>query len=55
MRFGVSMRLRCVSGLPVATNEPRYIRQAFQRRPDFCANSVHHDLADLLARPEQPT
>ena len=33
---------------------PRYIRQPFQREPDFGVTSVNYDLAELLERSEQP-
>ena len=32
----------------------RYVRQPFQREPDFGANSVNYDFAELLARAEEP-
>ena len=34
--------------------EPRYIREPFQKEPDFGANSVNYDLNELLARSETP-
>jgi hypothetical protein len=34
---------------------PRYIRQPFQREPDFGVTSVNYDLADLMLRAEEPT
>gem|GEM_PF-1474087 len=32
--------------------EPRYIREPFQKEPDFGANSVNYDLNELLVRSE---
>ncbi len=32
----------------------RYLRQPFQREPDFGVTSVNYDFADLLARSEEP-
>ena len=34
--------------------EPRYIREPFQKEPDFGATSVNYDLSELLARAEPP-
>jgi superfamily II DNA or RNA helicase len=34
--------------------EPRYVRQPFQREPDFGANAVIYKLSELLARAEAP-
>ena len=34
---------------------PRYIRQPFQREPDFGVTSVNYDLGELLERSEEPT
>jgi hypothetical protein len=34
---------------------PRYLRRPFLREPDFGAVSVDYDLAELLARAEEPT
>ncbi len=34
--------------------EPRYIRQPFQREPDFGVTSVNYKLAELLSRSEKP-
>jgi hypothetical protein len=34
--------------------EPRYVRQPFQREPDFGANAVIYKLNELLARAEPP-
>jgi superfamily II DNA or RNA helicase len=36
-------------------SEPRYIREPFQREPDFGATSVVYKLADLLARSTPPS
>jgi len=33
----------------------RYVRQPFQREPDFGVTSVNYDLRDLLARAEEPS
>jgi hypothetical protein len=33
---------------------PRYVRQPFQREPDFGVTSVNYDLAELLQRGEEP-
>jgi hypothetical protein len=35
-------------------HEPRYVREPFQREPDFAATSVTYRLAELLARAEAP-
>ena len=35
--------------------EPRYIRQPFQKEPDFGATSVNYNLSELLARAEAPS
>lgn len=32
----------------------RYLREPFRREPDFGANSVNYDFAELLARAEDP-
>jgi hypothetical protein len=34
---------------------PKYIRQPFQREPDFGVTSVNYDLKELLSRAEEPT
>jgi SNF2 family DNA or RNA helicase len=34
---------------------PRYLRQPFQREPDFGATSVNYDLGELLERAEAPS
>ena len=35
--------------------EPRYIRQPFQKEPDFGVTSVNYKLNELLARAEPPS
>ena len=35
-------------------NEPRYVRQPFEKEPDFGATSVNYDLRELFARAEPP-
>ena len=35
--------------------EPRYVRRAFQREPDFSVTSVNYKLADLLIRAAPPS
>ena len=35
--------------------EPRYIREPFQKEPDFGVTSVNYDLSELLARAEAPS
>ena len=35
-------------------SEPRYVRQPFQKEPDFGATSVNYSLNELLARSEPP-
>ncbi len=39
---------------PDGTQRTRYLRQPFQREPDFGVTSVNYDLAELLARAEAP-
>jgi hypothetical protein len=34
---------------------PRYIRQPFQREPDFGVTSVNYDLCELLERGDEPS
>ncbi len=36
------------------TGEPRYVREPFQREPDFAVTSVNYRLAELLARAHNP-
>jgi hypothetical protein len=35
------------------THRTHYLRQPFQREPDFGVTSVNYDLAELLARAEE--
>ena len=35
-------------------SEPRYVRQPFEKEPDFGATSVNYALSELLARSEPP-
>jgi superfamily II DNA or RNA helicase len=37
------------------THRVRYLRQPFQKEPDFGATSVNYDFADLLARSQEPS
>lgn len=37
-----------------STHQVHYLRQPFQREPDFGVTSVNYDFADLLARAEGP-
>ena len=37
------------------TKVPRYIRQPFQKEPDFGVTSVNYSLSELLARAEAPS
>ena len=37
------------------TKAPRYIRQPFQKEPDFGVTSVNYNLRELLARAEAPS
>jgi hypothetical protein len=36
------------------THQPHYLRQPFQREPDFGVTSVNYDFAELLARAQAP-
>ena len=36
------------------THRVHYLRQPFQREPDFGVTSVNYDFAELLARAEEP-
>ena len=36
------------------THKAHYVRQPFQREPDFGVTSVNYDFAELLARGETP-
>jgi hypothetical protein len=33
---------------------PRYVRQPFEREPDFAATSVNYNLGELLGKAEEP-
>ena len=46
--------LAIVEFLPDGTERAHYIRQPFQREPDFGVTSVNYDFADLLKRAEAP-
>src|SRR6185295_8531783 len=37
------------------THRVHYVRQPFQREPDFGVTSVNYDFADLLARASRPS
>ena len=37
------------------TNPVRYLRQPFQREPDFGVTSVNYDFSELLDRAEMPS
>ena len=47
--------LAIVEFMDDGTHRVPYVRQPFQREPDFGAASVNYDLADLLRRAEQPS
>ena len=34
---------------------PRYVRQPFEREPDFAATSVNYSLKELMDRAEEPS
>jgi hypothetical protein len=36
------------------THRTRYLRQPFQREPDFGVTSVNYDFAELIERSETP-
>ena len=36
------------------THRPHYLRQPFQREPDFGVTSVNYDFTELLARAQAP-
>ena len=36
------------------SSEPRYVRQPFEKEPDFAATSVNYELSELLACSESP-
>jgi hypothetical protein len=46
--------LAIVEFLSDTTHRVHYVRQPFQREPDFGVTSVNYDFAELLARAEQP-
>ena len=46
--------LAIVEFLDEMNHKVHYLRQPFQREPDFCANSVNYDFAELIERAEQP-
>ncbi|MHB8417054.1 MAG: helicase-related protein [Myxococcales bacterium] len=46
--------LAIVEFLPDGSHRVHYLRQPFQREPDFGVTSVNYDLADLLKRAEAP-
>ena len=46
--------LAIVEFLDADTHKVHYLRQPFNREPDFDANSVNYDFAVLLARAEAP-
>ena len=46
--------LAIVEFLPGEAHRVHYVRQPFQREPDFGVTSVNYDFAELLARAEQP-
>ena len=46
--------LAIVEFIDAATHKVHYLRQPFQREPDFCANSVNYDFAELIARANAP-
>jgi len=46
--------LGIVEFLPDDVHRVHYLRQPFQREPDFGVTSVNYDFAELLARAERP-
>lgn len=46
--------LAIVEFLPNDMHRVHYVRQPFQREPDFGVTSVNYDFAGLLARAERP-
>jgi hypothetical protein len=46
--------LAIVEFLPDDAHHVHYVRQPFQREPDFGVTSVNYDFAELLARAEKP-
>jgi hypothetical protein len=47
--------LAIVEFLDIDSHHVHYIRQPFQREPDFGVTSVNYDFADLLLRAEVPS
>lgn len=41
--------------IPDDTHRVHYVRQPFQREPDFGVTSVNYDFAELLARATVPS
>ena len=52
MHFGTPLAI--VKFLNSDTHRTHYLRQPFQREPDFGVTSVNYDLAELLARGATP-
>jgi hypothetical protein len=50
--FGLSDILSIVEFLDGDSHHVHYIRQPFQREPDFGVTSVNYDFAELLSRAE---
>jgi len=46
--------LAIVEFLPNDAHRVHYVRQPFQREPDFGVTSVNYDFAELMARAERP-
>ena len=46
--------LAIVEFIDEATHRVHYLRQPFQREPDFAASSVNYNFADLIARATAP-
>ena len=53
-RLGAGMASDIVEFLPNDSHRVHYIRQPFQREPDFGVTSVNYDFAGLLTRAEEP-
>jgi SNF2 family DNA or RNA helicase len=47
--------LAIVEFIDAATHKAHYLRQPFQREPDFGVTSVNYDFAELLTRAEEPS
>ena len=47
--------LAIVEFLDADTHKVHYLRQPFQREPDFGANSVNYDFAELIGRASKPS